>query len=67
MREATKGQNNINSTNRAGVYFDKARNKWAAEIGVKPKKVFLGRYETREEAVAARVAGVKKLFGAFAP
>jgi HNH endonuclease/AP2 domain len=67
LRAATKGQNNINSTKRAGVYFDKARNQWAAEIGTRPKKVFLGRFATREAAVAARSAGVKRLFGEFAP
>lgn len=67
LRAATKAQNNINSTARAGVYFDKHRNKWVAEIGLKKKKVFLGRHDTREAAVAAREEGVRKLFGAFAP
>lgn len=67
LRAATKGQNNINSTTRAGVYFDKSRNQWAAEIGVRPKKIFLGRFNTREAASAARLEGVKKLFGEFAP
>jgi hypothetical protein len=67
LREASKGQNNVNSSLSAGVSFDKARNKWAARTKKNGKMVHLGRFETWQEARQARIAGVKKLFGEFAP
>lgn len=67
LREATKSQNNINSTVKLGIYFDKSRGKWAAGIRLKRKHIHLGRYSTREEALEARAARVREIFGEFAP
>jgi hypothetical protein len=37
-----------------GVSFDRARNKWKAYLGYKSKRVELGRFNTKEEALEAR-------------
>lgn len=44
-----------NTSGFKGVHFDKTRNKWMAFLGTKPFKN-LGRFDTYEEAVAARLA-----------
>ncbi|MBR1390892.1 MAG: hypothetical protein IJ567_05550 [Lachnospiraceae bacterium] len=59
---------NIRSTNTSGitgVWHDKARNKWCAEIMFKKKKYFLGRYEKKEEAILVRKTAEKEIFGNF--
>ena len=58
----------IRSTNTSGVtgvYYDKSRNLWAAEIMFKHKKYHLGRYAKKEKAIAARKAAEKEIFGDF--
>jgi hypothetical protein len=42
-----------NKTGVMGVTWDAARGKWAAQIGSKPKR-FLGRFDSFDDAVAAR-------------
>ena len=47
----------IRSTNvsgATGVWFDKSKSKWRAEITLRRKKYRLGAYDRREDAVAAR-------------
>lgn len=60
LRLATNSQNNSyrsidsrNSSGYKGVYYDKERNKWIAEIKADGKKKFIGRFETKEEAALA--------------
>lgn len=48
----TKPSNNTSDS--LGVYFDRANGKWRAQIGVNSSKLCLGRYHTKDEAVAAR-------------
>jgi hypothetical protein len=62
LRMATPSQNSINQKDRAdntsgfkGVHYDRSRGKWMAFIGQKPFKN-LGRFDTFEEAKAARLA-----------
>lgn len=43
-----------NTTGVTGVYFSKARKKYVAQIRVNYKPIFLGNYDTLEEAAAAR-------------
>jgi len=44
-----------NKSGQVGVWFDAARQKWAAEIvTIDKKKLFLGRYACKEEAVLVR-------------
>lgn len=45
-----------------GVWFDKSRGKWVAEIMLRRKKYLLGRFETKQEAVDARKEAEEQLF-----
>lgn len=59
---------NIRSTNTSGVtgvWFDKTREKWCAEIMFKKKKYYLGRYEKKEDAIAIRKIAEEEIFGSF--
>ena len=63
LREATRAQNARNKKG-SGVRFDQGR--WLARVGINYKTVYLGRYETKEEAVAA-VNGARRAYsGEFA-
>ena len=48
LRNGTLRPNNKTGVN--GVYFDKRRNKYVARIKVNYKDIFIGRYDTLEEA-----------------
>lgn len=45
----------------AGVTFDKATKKWRAQIHDKYKNIYLGIYDTKEEAIAVRKKEAEKL------
>ena len=49
------------------MYYDKQRRKWVANISYNRKRVFLGRFESKEDAVAARLAKEKELFKEYSP
>lgn len=49
LRKITRTGNGLN-TNASGCYFDKNQKKWQSVLRVKGKKIFLGYYDTREEA-----------------
>jgi hypothetical protein len=49
-----------NTSGRIGVYWCKYTSRWGARIGVGYRSVHLGRFDTREEAVAARAAAEKQ-------
>ncbi len=73
LRLATRSQNMANArkpiTNTSGfkgVYYDRSRGKWAANIWKDKKNFYLGRYSTLQEAHAAYVNASKKHFGEFA-
>lgn len=54
-----------NSSGVTGVYYDKARSKWCAEVMFKRKKYFLGRYYHFGDAVCARKKAAGILRGPF--
>ena len=54
-----------NTSGKKGVHWRKERNKWSASITYNKKTYSLGCYEKFEDAVAAREAAEKKLFGQF--
>lgn len=59
---------NLRSTNTSGVtgvYYSNSRQKWCAEIMFRRKKYVLGRFERKEDAVAARKEAEKRIFGGF--
>lgn len=51
-----------NTSGVKGVSFDRSRGKWAAAVG----RVKLGRFDTLEQATAARQAAARESFGPFA-
>lgn len=58
----------IRSTNTSGtigVWYDKSRYKWCAEITFKKKKYYLGRYDNKEDAIAIRKIAEEEIFGCF--
>lgn len=74
LRCCSYAENNRNrglySTNKsgiAGVSFDKRRSKWTASITYNSKKIFIGRFEEKENAILARLQAEIKLFKEFAP
>lgn len=54
LREATTKQNHQNRKNAKGYYFDKGHQKWRAEIKINYKRIYIGLYNTEEEAKQAR-------------
>lgn len=54
-----------NTSGHKGVYWDKSRNKWMANIMAFGQYHYLGRYEKYEDAVAAREAAEEKYFKEF--
>lgn len=42
-----------NTSGYRGVHFDKSRNKWKSEIGVNGKAIYIGRYNTKDDAAKA--------------
>jgi len=71
LRQATHTQNAHNSKKRRGVKCGLKgafpyRGKFRAKICVKGKNIYLGDYNTEEEAHAAYMAAAKEEFGAFA-
>lgn len=54
-----------NTSGVVGVYWDKLRQKWTAEIVFKKKKYYLGRYTRKKEAIQARKQAEKEIFGDF--
>jgi hypothetical protein len=74
LREATRSQNEQNKgkpiTNTSGirgVVWCASREKWQAQLMLDKKMKFLGRYNTKEEAVIARKSAEKEFYGEFAP
>lgn len=75
LRKVTHQQNGMNrsraqrnsASGLIGVYPHKATGKWEASITHNRKSIFLGLHETKEAALAARVAKEQELFGEHAP
>ena len=73
LRLASRSQNKINSgimrTNKSGykgVFWREDISKWKASIGKDQKRIFIGHYNTKEEAAFAYNKSALKLFGDFA-
>ena len=72
LRLVTRSQNNMNSgksvankSGAKGVSMDKTINKWLARIQVNKKIIYLGHFESFEEAAKARKEAEAKYFGTF--
>lgn len=70
LRIATRTQNNINvklrtdsSSGVTGVNWNKESSQWVVRIGVNKKRIYLGQFDTLEEAIAIRKEAEEKYFG----
>lgn len=52
-----------NTSGRTGVSWDKSRNLWASYIVVDYKKISLGRYSSKDDAIKARSEAELKYYG----
>jgi len=73
LRLATKAENGWNTPaprrNKSGVKgvcWSEERQKWCAMISVNNKKIALGRFDTIDEAAAARAVAAERYHGEFA-
>ena len=64
LRKATNAENQQNRDVK-GCYFEKARNKWQAQITINGKCKYIGRYDTFEEAHEAYLAKKRILHSHF--
>lgn len=62
MRNVDKASNN--TSGHVGVSWHKTLQKWQAYIQHEGKKIYLGLYTHKEDAIAARIAGEIKYWGA---
>lgn len=74
LRCCSKFENNLNrgrrSTNMSGVigvHYDSKRDKWIANITYDKRRIFIGRFISKDEAVRARLRKEAELFKSFAP
>lgn len=63
MRNLSIGKSNKSGI--PGVYFSK--NKWTAQISLDEKQIYLGSYDTKENAIQARKTAELQYFGNFRP
>lgn len=62
-----RGLYSTNTSGITGVHFDKRRKRWVASITYENKRIFIGRFYSKEDAIKARLEREVSLFGDFAP
>lgn len=65
LRFVTKSQNGMNR-NSKGYYWNRTLRKFEAQIRINNKKIFLGNFENKEDAIKARIMAEKKYYGEYA-
>lgn len=60
LRNVTHQQNQWNQTKAKGYFWSKQYERWTSQITVNNKKIFLGRFDTEEEALNAYKCAKKK-------
>ena len=58
-------KNNVSGV--PGVRFNKSKKKWEADIQYKRKRIYLGSFMNKDDAIAARKSAEEKYFGDYAP
>ena len=66
LRFVTKSQNGMNRKNVKGYCWNKKNKNWNAYIMINCKKIFLGCFENKKNAIIVRRQAEKKFFGEFA-
>lgn len=64
LRICTVRENNFNKKSK-GVYWHESRNKWSARIQVDGKKIFLGYFINKDDAIQARRNAEIEYFGEY--
>lgn len=74
LRVCSRSENNThsrmsknNTSGFIGISFNKQYGKWEAHVCVNYKKICLGYFDCREDAVKTRLEAEKKYYGAFTP
>ena len=65
--DRNRGVYSTNNSGVTGVHFDKRRNRWVASITYNNKRIFIGRFYSKDDAIKARLEREVALFGDFAP
>lgn len=65
LNSANRPKQKNNTSGLKGAFWDKKKKKWLAKIGFNMKSIYLGRYDTAEEAHAVYVEAAKKYFGEY--
>ena len=65
--DRNRGLYSTNTSGVTGVFYDKERGMWLANISYNGKRVYIGRYKFKEDAVKARLSKDSELFGEYAP
>lgn len=73
LRICTRQQNSMNQKKKInntsgtpGVVFDKRSNFWMATIKYKYKRIYLGCYKSKDDAIKSRKCGEQKYYGEYA-
>lgn len=74
LRFCERSENNMNRTlfsnntsGVTGVYYDKKREKWVANIVCNHRRIYIGRFDEKKDAIIARLQKEAELFKEFAP
>ena len=74
LRRTTRTENNRNCTisknntsGIIGIYWNKRNKNWRSSITVNKKRIELGSYKNKDDAIRARLEAEIKYFGEFAP
>jgi hypothetical protein len=66
QNHANTGPPSTNTSGMKGVRWDKKRRKWKAEITVKGRLIYLGRFKERRHAIVARLEAEGRYHGEYA-
>lgn len=67
QNQSHRGPQSNNKSGHPGVFFNTKTKRWWAYIKQNGKRQFLGVFDTFEDALQARLAREKQLFGQFSP